>query len=116
MFIPSLSLALEYQGQQHYFSTTMYGSAAKRQQVDHLKMEIAQQDGITLIHVPFWWDKSPSSLAATIQRCRPDIKLLDVHPSIVAISSLMPEKYKKPFKYNPNVSQVCNDQLDPTGW
>ena len=29
--------------------------------------------GITLIEVPYWWDKKADSLAATIYRARPDV-------------------------------------------
>lgn len=33
-------------------------------------------EGVTLIQVPYWWDKSVASLAATILKYRPDIELV----------------------------------------
>jgi hypothetical protein len=38
-------------------------------------MEVSKSLGITLIAIPSWWDRSPGSLAATIQQHRPDIPL-----------------------------------------
>ena len=37
------------------------------------KDEICKEHGITLIKVPYWWDRKTSSLAATIYNVRPDL-------------------------------------------
>jgi hypothetical protein len=74
IFLPNLSLAFEYQGQHHYF-TNYFGSSSVNQRRDQSKRKFASQLGITLISIPFWWDKSSNSLASTIQYYRPDINI-----------------------------------------
>ena len=46
--------------------------------------------GITLIEVPYWWDKKWASLAKTIYNVRPD--LFDVQPKGKEISSTPPSQ------------------------
>jgi hypothetical protein len=69
--------------------------------------------GITVISVPFWWDRSPSSLAATIQLHRPDI---NIEGATDAIATQMPSKYRTPFTYRPNSPKEYDGLLNPTGW
>jgi hypothetical protein len=76
IFLPHLSLAFEYQGEQHYFPLSIFGTASIRKRRDQAKCDFAAELGITLIPIPFWWDRSPNSLAATIQLLRPDINIL----------------------------------------
>jgi hypothetical protein len=94
IFIPHLSLALEYQGEQHYSSSILIGDLSVYQRRDRCKRKFASQFGLTLISIPFWWDNSSDSLISTIQNYRPDINLQpskDVPP----IPLEMPVKYKK---------------------
>ena len=68
--------AFEYQGQQHYISTTFLSnlqSFDERQQTDRKKVELCKEAGITLIQVPFWWNKKSESLASTVYDVRPDL-------------------------------------------
>jgi hypothetical protein len=106
-------LAFEYQGETHYFSSHTFGSASVRQHADSVKRRFSNAMGITLISIPFWWDNSPESLAATIQRQRPDIPLSS---NALPISTNMPEKYQREFKYKPSIAREYKDDLDPTGW
>ena len=94
IFIPHLSLALEYQGEQHYFSLERFGDVSVYQRRDHAKSKFASQFGITLISIPFWWDRASESLASTIEYYRPDINL---QPSkeVPPIPLEMPVKSKK---------------------
>jgi hypothetical protein len=115
VFVPHLSLALEYQGETHYYSTHMFGKASDRQRADQIKQNFAKQMGITLLSIPFWWDKSSSSLAATIQAYRPDINA-DLIPLSNPIPSEIPLKFQNKFSYIPNASKEYTEQLDPTGW
>ncbi len=71
--IPELALAFEYQGQQHFHDTGLLGHFKRRQECDLFKVKICHDEGITLIAVPYWWDKKVSSLKATIQQVRPDL-------------------------------------------
>jgi hypothetical protein len=94
IFLPHLSLAIEYQGEQHYNLNKVYfGSVENNQRRDQAKRKFAKQFGITLIPIPFWWDKSPDSLASTLHYYRPDIKLQA--KEVPPIPLEMPVKIKK---------------------
>ena len=73
IFIPSFNLAFEYQGEQHYSTHYLYGSPSIQQQRDQEKEMKCKEAGITLIHIPYWWNKEKSSLVATIRQYRPDL-------------------------------------------
>lgn len=73
IFIPSLSIALEYQGAQHYTSQYMFEELEFIQAKDSQKREACASEGITLIEIPYWWDRERDSLIATIHQFRPDL-------------------------------------------
>lgn len=70
VFIPELSLAFEYQGEQHYNNIGFFSPHMQR---DIHKKALCKQHSITLIEVPYWWDKRKESLAASIRQHRPDL-------------------------------------------
>eukprot|EP01114_Cavostelium_apophysatum_P017565 TRINITY_DN5254_c0_g1_i1.p1 TRINITY_DN5254_c0_g1~~TRINITY_DN5254_c0_g1_i1.p1 ORF type:complete len:742 (+),score=155.67 TRINITY_DN5254_c0_g1_i1:67-2292(+) len=72
IYIPSLSLALEYQGKQHYEQHFLFGSPQDLQRRDSAKEVTCAREGVTLIPIPYWWDLSKDSLLATISAARPD--------------------------------------------
>jgi hypothetical protein len=92
IFIPSLSLAFEYQGEGHYHSLSVYGSHSNRLKVDLKKQLAASASGITLIQIPFWWDQTPESLCETLRMARPDLPLQQ-NPHATCIPTTMPESY-----------------------
>jgi len=74
VFFPDLHLAFEYQGAQHYESIDVYGGDLSDQAArDEVKAAQCLSRGITLIHVPFWWNKQRSALLATLLAERPDL-------------------------------------------
>lgn len=84
IFIPSLKLAFEYQGEQHFTSVVTMGGSDEIRVRDTVqtmqnsnkyqeKREACQLAGITLIEVPYWWDLSRESLQATIHEARPEV-------------------------------------------
>ncbi len=75
IFIPSLSLAFEAQGQQHYNWHYKYGNPLLQQKRDEEKKRACGDHRVTLIHIPYWWDFRVESLAATIRKARPDLPL-----------------------------------------
>ncbi len=70
--MPTLALAFEYNGEQHYQYVSVYTDLDIVQQRDRTKELICINNGITLIVVPFWWDRTVESLVATIHDVRPD--------------------------------------------
>jgi hypothetical protein len=115
LYLPNLSIALEYQGETHYYSSHLFGKATERQRADQAKHAFATNYGITVISIPFWWDKSPKSLAATILQHRPDIHISE-NLLGTPIPSEMPSKFKAHLKYNPNTPMEYDDRVNPTGW
>eukprot|EP01027_Heterolobosea_sp_BB2_P011382 GEZU01016563.1.p1 GENE.GEZU01016563.1~~GEZU01016563.1.p1 ORF type:complete len:107 (-),score=30.95 GEZU01016563.1:20-340(-) len=75
VFIPSLSLAFEYQGAQHYRDLPLFANSAMTQHRDTEKAAACKRAQITLIIVPYWWDRSVSALASAIRNARPDLQL-----------------------------------------
>lgn len=76
IFIPSLKLAFEYQGIQHFKDENFLERKMKtkvRYEKDREKKKACQKYGITLVEVPFWWDGTKESLLATVFRFRADI-------------------------------------------
>jgi hypothetical protein len=71
--------------------------------------------GFTLLAIPFWWNRSPASLVATIRSQRPDL-LVDA-PSTTPISTTLPKAIQhKHFRHKPAVAKPYVSQMDPTGW
>jgi hypothetical protein len=67
IFLPKEQLGFEYQGENHYRDIYSMGFLWQQRKRDQEKRDICKENGITLIEVPYWWDKQPSSLAATIR-------------------------------------------------
>ncbi len=74
IFIPNLSLAFEYQGEQHYKDRYIFSSAPYKAR-DKEKRRLAADYGISLVEVPYWWDKQKESLVEMIHRVRPDVEI-----------------------------------------
>lgn len=77
LYSPSKKIAFEYQGKHHFvqqggFPFAHY-SQLQQQQNDDEKCRLCERHGITLIIIPFWWDKKESSLVTTIRHHRPDL-------------------------------------------
>ena len=67
LFLPSLYLAFEYQGEQHYDDIpsgfNQFESYLCR---DQMKVELAIHNFIHLVRIPFWWDELEESLQSSI--------------------------------------------------
>lgn len=73
VYIPELRLAFEYQGAQHYEQLPVYGELDDRVARDVDKAKMCQAQGVTLIAVPYWWNKKRPALLAAILAERPDL-------------------------------------------
>jgi hypothetical protein len=62
IFIPSLHLAIEYQGEQHFDEIpAVYSSVLAKQSFDEEKIRLCGKYHIHLLCIPYWWDYSSSS-------------------------------------------------------
>jgi hypothetical protein len=103
IFVPSLLLAFEYNGEQHYNYHYIFGSPEDRMRKDEEKKKLCKQLGITLVEVPYWWDCSKFSLAATICKVKPTLlsamrgfqtALEQQSHLVIPIPETIPEEYK----------------------
>ena len=90
--------------------------------MDELKLKKTKENEITLIHIPFWWDKKLSSLRGTIATIRPDVLSLinnsDVPIPLQPLSSktdLLKSK-RNNIKSTFMLATNWNKEEDPTGW
>jgi len=74
IFIPSLMLAFEYQGEQHYHSRGQFEAVSIQQERDLKKKSICKRLKITLIDIPYWWDSRMGSLEEIVVQERPDLR------------------------------------------
>ena len=68
VYLPTLNLAMEYQGEQHFddIQSAGFSNVEMYQYRDRLKEKLVSSLNIHLISVPFWWDLSSSSLLSSI--------------------------------------------------
>ncbi len=52
-----------------------YNDLVEQQHRDNVKQQICYTNGITLIIIPFWWNRKVESVAHSIHTTRPDILL-----------------------------------------
>ncbi len=74
IFMPQVAVAVEYQGEQHYHPVPLLGNITAAQAInDQNKRAACEEHGITLIEIPYWWDRRRESLLATVYQHRPDL-------------------------------------------
>ena len=67
LFFPSLNLAVEYQGEQHFDDLPFYAKNELYQSRDRTKKLISKENNIILISIPYWWDRLLPSLLSTVK-------------------------------------------------
>ena len=76
IYIPKYSIAFEYQGE-HHFGIPNFLKDEKLIEItkikDEKKIELCKKLGITLITIPFWWNKNKNDLISTINHYKPGI-------------------------------------------
>eukprot|EP00026_Physarum_polycephalum_P001689 Phypoly_transcript_01691.p1 GENE.Phypoly_transcript_01691~~Phypoly_transcript_01691.p1 ORF type:complete len:1022 (+),score=174.74 Phypoly_transcript_01691:50-3115(+) len=85
VYLPELRLGFEYQDQYHFFEGLGSQNLSVHKERDRIKLLQAEEKGITLICVPFWWDGDMPSLLSLIANKRPD---LIPPPNIISKSPL----------------------------
>jgi hypothetical protein len=129
----------------YHFKSTRYAHkpVSAIEAKDTMKQVQAQQQGLTLITIPFWWDRTPQrcallslsfpflsiiyfnpilfvSLIATIKTVRPDL-LSHISVSSPPIPLQMPQHLKQPTEFVEDIGEpitACflSSAVDPTGW
>jgi len=94
IYISSLNLVLEYQGIQHYYDHFMFGEATALRQKDDERLQACKLAGITLIRVPYWWQRDKESIVAILNQHRPDVAPCELGSEVT------------PFLYGPKTSQA----------
>jgi len=78
VFVSTLNLALEYQGEHHYHDGIVPYSvpATLFEARDYEKQQHCKEAGIILVHIPYWWKQGDiGSLAATIKYYAPHVPI-----------------------------------------
>jgi hypothetical protein len=94
VFIPFLSVALEYQGAPHFDSLTENPPFVNYSAKDKVKRAVCSSAGVSLIEIPYWWDRTLDSLLTSILKVRPDVQLY-INSSAFNVQS----KDNKPIRY-----------------
>lgn len=53
-YIPSMNLAIEYDGELHYIETTFYNDLEGQQRRDAIKTKYCEENDIILLRIPYW--------------------------------------------------------------
>lgn len=61
VFVPNLSLGIEYNGEQHSRWHYLAGKPVARLYKDQQKKMVCESAGITFVTIPYWWDKTRES-------------------------------------------------------
>ena len=71
VFLPQLSIAVEYHGEHHYREIPSFGSIDLYQRRDQEKTALCQQSNIDLVVVPYTWDNQMDSLMVILRNQLP---------------------------------------------
>jgi hypothetical protein len=79
-------MAFEYQGIQHYEDVFVNNRISARfyKVRDQEKADACRRGDITLIVVPYWWNRSIHSLRATIKKARPELIPQEVDAPVIS--------------------------------
>eukprot|EP01114_Cavostelium_apophysatum_P022095 TRINITY_DN7884_c0_g1_i1.p1 TRINITY_DN7884_c0_g1~~TRINITY_DN7884_c0_g1_i1.p1 ORF type:complete len:873 (-),score=176.06 TRINITY_DN7884_c0_g1_i1:3235-5853(-) len=122
IWVPSLALAFEYQGQHHYNDIFYFGAQKNFNERDTEKKELCENSGITLVEIPYWWDRRRESLLATIAKCNQKLstKIFGSDLSLEApIPNEPPAKRAPPNDFTKSSFMLAEDydnMTEPTGW
>jgi hypothetical protein len=73
IYLPSLSIAFEYQGHYHYHNNVIIGATDSIQKRDQMKQTESKRLGITLIPVPYTWRHDKETIIKLVNHHRPDL-------------------------------------------
>ena len=69
LFIPSINLAFEYQGEQHY--DDLMSSAFSPHEVykfrDDAKFQLCVKNDVTIVFIPYWWDRNKETIVSYLK-------------------------------------------------
>jgi len=109
LYLPSLSIALEYQGRHHYLWHYTAGSPSHRRSLDQEKQERCTRESISLVEVPYSWNGDLKNLASSIRLIRPDL-LLDTDTLFLRESTENEQYNRKLSEANPSLSETTRKE------
>uniref|UniRef100_A0A6B2L2T6 Uncharacterized protein n=1 Tax=Arcella intermedia TaxID=1963864 RepID=A0A6B2L2T6_9EUKA len=75
IWVPQYQLALEYQGEHHYREVSVFGPPLSYINRDLKKSLKCQQNNITLVTIPYWWNRKKESLVDYLAHSLPSLPL-----------------------------------------
>eukprot|EP01124_Arcella_intermedia_P012701 TRINITY_DN19044_c0_g2_i1.p1 TRINITY_DN19044_c0_g2~~TRINITY_DN19044_c0_g2_i1.p1 ORF type:complete len:446 (+),score=129.38 TRINITY_DN19044_c0_g2_i1:700-2037(+) len=121
IWVPLYNIAIEYQGEHHFHDLCAAygptGTVSLYTKRDIKKKETCKEKGITLITIPYWWDRHKESLSSTLHHALPEVFPKSESPQIPVVPPLKKEMVK-----NNEVATLLmhgrewNNEQDPTGW
>jgi len=77
IWVPQFNLAIEYQGEQHFHDLHKAfgpgGISSLYSEKDNFKKQKASENRVKFLTIPYWWDGTQQSLAATLCQHFPEI-------------------------------------------
>lgn len=137
IYLPHLKLAFEYNGEHHYNEVPVFGPIDDIIERDREKRELCEKHGIRLIEVPYWWDNSMESLAATVNERFPGLlqtsfeqtseDLEQERQALLRILAMLdngeclpipiqPNTFKRKHHESSQLATLWNESIDPTGY
>jgi len=71
LFLPSLGLAIEYHGEQHFQDIEFFKPQLYTSKRDLEKKNKCEEFGITILEIPYWWDLSKEGIIHAIEKQHP---------------------------------------------
>eukprot|EP01114_Cavostelium_apophysatum_P016152 TRINITY_DN4542_c0_g1_i6.p1 TRINITY_DN4542_c0_g1~~TRINITY_DN4542_c0_g1_i6.p1 ORF type:complete len:1067 (+),score=194.96 TRINITY_DN4542_c0_g1_i6:160-3360(+) len=111
IYFPSEKLAIEFQGQVHYSQLFKQQSIFSVKQNDEFKQTACRNANVTLVIIPYWWNRTKQQLIAMIRQTRPDL-FVNHHSEVKALPTPDPPRLDQTLLM---FSNDWKSNIDPKG-
>jgi len=115
VYVPGLKLAFEYQAYHHYYDHIMFGEDDSPKVEDEERRKASKSLGITLIELPYWWQRDKETLLSLLQKERPDVNL-DTTEAVPFSYGTYSTRDSRGRSFTLLRSMIWSEEQDPTGW